>query len=404
MAYRLDRSGDRVDQLLDKIDDLQNATTTKSGTMAMASITVISQSAFTQLSNLEEVLFENNSKLNTISLNAFRDLTKLKFINIPDNVEIIGRNAFRDCSSLTDVVIHAKTVHSQAFMGCVSLTSVTIESSVKTIQSKAFSGCSSIEIVEMKAPECPDISDINPNIFVDVSEDCKLIYPEGSDYSSWLDTGIFNVGIDASNALTFNVGIDEFAPEEDEGSSNVVWYYTDDEEHIINGYTGIDDTNATRINMTIHNGESEFPSETVAFDNMVTYDDIENKNELYTIVIPKIIKKIGPRAFSGCTKLTSITFEQGSQLETIDELAFSGCTSLTAITLPNSLKYLNKTAFNGCTGLTQITVEAITVPTLFGGNVSNVSDGGTVTYPNGSDYTSWNDFPKANWNHNEAQP
>lgn len=34
MAYRLDRSGDRVDQLLDKIDDLQNATTTKSGTMA----------------------------------------------------------------------------------------------------------------------------------------------------------------------------------------------------------------------------------------------------------------------------------------------------------------------------------------------------------------------------------
>ena len=34
MAYRLDRSGDRVDQLLDKIDDLQDATTTKSGMMA----------------------------------------------------------------------------------------------------------------------------------------------------------------------------------------------------------------------------------------------------------------------------------------------------------------------------------------------------------------------------------
>lgn len=34
MAYKLDRSGDRVDQLLDKIEDLNDATTTKSGTMA----------------------------------------------------------------------------------------------------------------------------------------------------------------------------------------------------------------------------------------------------------------------------------------------------------------------------------------------------------------------------------
>ena len=34
MAYKLDRSGDRVDQLLDKIEDLNEATTTKSGTMA----------------------------------------------------------------------------------------------------------------------------------------------------------------------------------------------------------------------------------------------------------------------------------------------------------------------------------------------------------------------------------
>lgn len=32
--YELDRSGDEVDQLLDKIEDLNEATITKSGTMA----------------------------------------------------------------------------------------------------------------------------------------------------------------------------------------------------------------------------------------------------------------------------------------------------------------------------------------------------------------------------------
>ena len=33
-TYKLDRTGPEVEELLDKIDDLQDATTTKSGTMA----------------------------------------------------------------------------------------------------------------------------------------------------------------------------------------------------------------------------------------------------------------------------------------------------------------------------------------------------------------------------------
>ena len=59
-------------------------------------------------------------------------------------------------------------------------------------------------------------------------------------------------------------------------------------------------------------------------------------------------------AFSGCTKLTSVTIP--NSVTSIGSYAFSDCTSLTSITIPNSVTNIGDDAFDGCTGLTSITM------------------------------------------------
>ena len=64
--------------------------------------------------------------------------------------------------------------------------------------------------------------------------------------------------------------------------------------------------------------------------------------------------KIGKRAFSGCSRLTSLTLPAG--ITEIGEYAFSRCSGLTSLTLPTSITYIGEKTFYGCSGLTSITI------------------------------------------------
>ena len=86
---------------------------------------------------------------------------------------------------------------------------------------------------------------------------------------------------------------------------------------------------------------------------------------LTSIEIPASVETIGVAAFKNCTALTTVTFEKGSQLKTIEGGAkdsnyygaFCGCTSLTSIEIPASVETIGSTAFRGCTALTTVTFE-----------------------------------------------
>ena len=68
---------------------------------------------------------------------------------IPNGVITIGNNAFLDCTSLTSVTIpnSVTTIGDEAFSGCTGLTSVTIPNSVTTIRRSAFQGCTGLTSV-----------------------------------------------------------------------------------------------------------------------------------------------------------------------------------------------------------------------------------------------------------------
>ena len=84
-----------------------------------------------------------------IGRNAFRNCTSLKEVHIPDSLTWIGRNAFRNCTSLKEVHIPDSVtgIGFDAFEGCTSLKEVHIPDSVTEIGDYAFSDCESLEEV-----------------------------------------------------------------------------------------------------------------------------------------------------------------------------------------------------------------------------------------------------------------
>ena len=96
---------------------------------------------------------------------------------------------------------------------------------------------------------------------------------------------------------------------------------------------------------------------------------------LISIDIPANVETIGTAVFWGCSSLTTVTFEKGSLLKTIGggyyssyyHGAFSDCSSLTSIEIPASVETIEATAFKRCSKLTTVTFEKGSQLKIIGG-------------------------------------
>jgi len=77
-----------------------------------------------------------------------------------------------------------------------------------------------------------------------------------------------------------------------------------------------------------------------------TIGEVALRNQAFitgNLVLPSSIKTIEKDAFTNCSRLTSITLNEG--LETLGEGVFKSCTALTSINIPNSVKTIGEQAF-----------------------------------------------------------
>ena len=102
-------------------------------------VTSIGYSAFKGCSGLKSVNIPNN--LSTIEHTTFKDCSSLESLTIPSSVDTIWNHAFENCSNLANLNLLpgccSYAIHSEAFLGCTSLTSLTIPN-IGPINSYAF--------------------------------------------------------------------------------------------------------------------------------------------------------------------------------------------------------------------------------------------------------------------------
>jgi hypothetical protein len=214
-------------------------------------------------------------RVNMIKENAFKDCKNMKFISAPA-VKWIYPGAFENCVSFTDEVLNGFTklydIYGHAFVGCTGLVNVVIPKSVGKIQKDAFAGCVNIETIAI---------------------------PESAVY---IDSGAFS--IEGGKLSEFIVDKKNYKFKSIDG-----------------GALG---------NPTTHT----FPCGKKAEPHFIIYDNVS------------------ACAYKYCASLVSVEIccESGS-LKTIYEEAFEGCIGLTSVLIPDGIVMIDKTAFRGCVNL-----------------------------------------------------
>ncbi len=92
-----------------------------------------------------------------IKAGAFRGVSNLMTIRLPDGLVTIGDNAFSDCTQLflTSIPETVATIGKEAFSGCIMLHTFRIPASVTTVGENVFKGCTSLTTVNCVANAKP---------------------------------------------------------------------------------------------------------------------------------------------------------------------------------------------------------------------------------------------------------
>ena len=84
-------------------------------------------------------------KVKKIGASAFQDCSKLTTLNLGQDLQVVGNDAFNGCSNVTKLTFPdvTTTIGARAFQNCSSVTEVTVGKELKTIGASAFLNCKS---------------------------------------------------------------------------------------------------------------------------------------------------------------------------------------------------------------------------------------------------------------------
>lgn len=304
------------------------------------SVEIIDAEVFKNHKKLETVTFGESSKLRTIGDSAFSGCSSLTTCVLPDTVEKIGKEAFY------------KT----------ALTSVTFGSKLTTLGESAFAYCGSLSKLDMsKATNLtaiPKFCFSNHNLtrltipyFVTTIGDWAFQGHETSlgEGSQTLQTLVLESGVQTIGQFAFykNKGLTGTLTLPDSVSSI--------------GKCAFGGCGFTDVKWPQGNGD---------FTEVNGFSQCRSLSGAAIASLPVTVTTIGEEAFSDCIELGSVTIP--SSVTTIKKKAFSNA-GITSLTIKYGVETIEANAFQGCTDLlgTEITIPA-SVTTLASGAFSEL--------------------------------
>lgn len=275
---------------------------------------------------------------------AFQNCHRMESIILPDTITAVNMGAFKDCTRLREIHLPDSVgpIGARAFSGCRALTAVTLPKDA-TLQIGAFENCTGIK--EITAP-----SELLGAIPSEKLE--KVVINGGAHIHERAFMGYKNL-----REITISKSIKEI-------------------EHL--AFNGCE--KLTRVNIEDLAAWCEISfAESDANPLRYAKNLYLNGTLITDLVIPEGTESIAPRAFDGCTAITSVTLP--ASLTAIGDHAFRG-TGIKEITIGENVTEVGKYVFYNCNALTDIYLATPEVPNTWS---SYWADGVRATVHYGED-------------------
>ena len=288
---------------------------------------------------LENCLFQQGSKLQTIQQYAFYQCSKLKSIDLSVCTELttLESYAFNTCKSLETVKFPAslQTINARCFTAS-GLTAVFVPANVRTIGSYCFDACTKLASFEFE--ENSLIESITDHI-VGKTLITSFFIPE---FLKTISGSTFE-GMHCMTSITIHPNNQYMIKEGDA-------IFSADRTTICifpNGISG---------SYSIPEGITEMASFSFAYSSLtnITFPSTLTTISSYSLTSSAIIELLPPSSCktiagyscASCASLTTVILQEG--LMTIQMSAFSRCKNLKLVILPSTLESLGGGVFAGC--------------------------------------------------------
>ncbi len=308
------------------------------------SVEYIGDNAFKNCKYLTSIDMPANLK--EIGDYAFRECPFTE-INLPDGLEKIGDYSFVGCKNLTSLEFpdSLKTIGDTAFGGCEKVTEITLPANAESIGQFAFHSCKGIKHVTIPT----NVQSIGEATFfqcynietVDIyAISCDVVPVRELDSDALPESPFYDSEI--LESIVIHDGVKELPPFLYSGLKII------DKISLPDSVTDIG--MGAFANSSISGVES--------FANIESIEEYAFKNCIYLdeIILEDKLLLIGMEAFMGCDWLESVFIPD--TVSNIETSVFEGCMKLKSVRMSPNVDYIPRQAFHNCTSLSEFIWES----------------------------------------------
>lgn len=268
-----------------------------------SSLSKIEKDAFKENSKLTKVIISDNVR--EIPENAFADCYVLKELKLPEKLEKINKGAFKNCKALEKISIpgQVREINESAFKGCKKLTSIVVEKEENSIPGSPWGAQDTVKIQWKQKENTGGVT----------SKDFQVDEATGTLTKYTGKAESVTVPSEINGVKIVKIG---------EGAFEELFYL----KHVVlpDGITELADS---------------------AFDN---------DQFLESIKLPDTITKIGNNVFDDCSRLKDINMPKN--LKEIGDYAFAEC-AFESVVIPDTVTKIGASAFADAVNLKKVVLS-----------------------------------------------